>query len=318
MLTNAQISYIFLYVRDLAVTRQFYEQKLGFRVVEEDGRAAKYDAGDVMLALNRASDFDLTLSDSPEALLVFHTPNVERVAHRLRQNGVAVGPLSSYEIGTVAELKDPDGHELSLYEPSPEALDWPSADKIRTIVGLTTSPRSRNGNAGGTADVRKELLGAYPLIYLFLFVRDVAEAAGFYGKVLGLNSLEHSACSAGGPDNGVVKYDGGGIILTTHHADRLTGKAFDRSRHRGLAVVFNVDNIERTTDELRTSGLRFDSSINSSEIGKIIRFSDPNGHSFYLHEPSVSMGTSPSGRKVSVMVTKYAGQFSNTGTGAQQ
>ena len=37
--------YLFLYVKDLDTTRQFYEQRLGLPVLELDQRAVKYDAG---------------------------------------------------------------------------------------------------------------------------------------------------------------------------------------------------------------------------------------------------------------------------------
>jgi catechol 2,3-dioxygenase-like lactoylglutathione lyase family enzyme len=308
MLKNSRVSYVFLYVRDLAIARSFYEKKLGFRVVEEDSAAVKYDAGDVILALNRASDYGLILSDSPDSLLVFYTPSIEPVVDRLRDASVEVGTVDRYEIGAVAELKDPDGHAFSVYEPSQEALAWPSGSKIRAIIS-----DSHIGGLNGGLNAERRLhsnrphwLGDCKMIYLFLFVRDAAEAAAFYDGVLGLKLLECSACSGGGPQNGVVKYDGGGVILTTHYSDQLAKKAVDSSRDKGLAVVFNVDNIERASDELRSTGLTFGSRIINSEIGKVIRFSDPNGHGFYLHEASVQAHGWPSGQKVRDVITKYA------------
>ena len=91
MLTNAQISYIFLYVRDLGAARSFYEGKLGFRVVEEDAAAVKYDAGDIMLALNRASDYGVDLTGPRDSLLVFHTGAIDPVVDRLRRDAVEIG-----------------------------------------------------------------------------------------------------------------------------------------------------------------------------------------------------------------------------------
>jgi catechol 2,3-dioxygenase-like lactoylglutathione lyase family enzyme len=305
MLKSVNTSYIFLYVRDLAAARRYYEQKLGFRIVEQDARAVKYDAGDIMLALNSASDYGLTLHDAPDSLLVFHTGSIEPVVERLRRSDVKVGDIDRYEIGALAELKDPDSHCLSVYEPSAEALGWPSAGKIRAILGKKVAGKLRNGGAapGGAG---RDMLGDCPMIYLFLFIRDPAVSAAFYGGLLGLNLLECSACSAGGPDNGVAKYDAGSIILTTHHSEELAKKAVDTSRHKGLSVVFNVDDIEHATDDLRTAGLTFASGIINSGIGKIIRFSDPDGHDYYLHEPSSAARDLPSGRKTRDLIAKYA------------
>ena len=303
MLTNAQISYIFLYVRDLGAARSFYEGKLGFRVVEEDAAAVKYDAGDIMLALNRASDYGVDLTGPRDSLLVFHTGAIDPVVDRLRRDAVGVGAIDRYEIGALAEFKDPDGHNLSLYEPSTEALTWPSADKIRAIVGPPGEPGGVRGQVSGPQD----RIGDCRMVYLFLFVRDAAEAAAFYGDLLGLELLEKSECSAsGGGDEGVAKYDGGSIILTTHYSDTVAARAPGERRHKGLAVVFNVADIERMTDALRTAGLKFGSPISTSEIGRIIRFADPNGHSFYLHEPSVMARDWASGQKIRDLVTKYA------------
>ena len=45
VLHNAALCYLFLYVSDLAASRRYYEEKLGFRSIEEDAVAAKYGAG---------------------------------------------------------------------------------------------------------------------------------------------------------------------------------------------------------------------------------------------------------------------------------
>ena len=304
MLNGSFISYIFLYVRDLAAARAFYERQLGFRVVEEDAAAVKYDAGGVLLALNRVSDFELSLSDSPDSLLVFYAPAIHPVVAGLRANAAGIGEVERYEIGAVAELRDADGHCFSVYEPSEELLGWPSGRKLGALLAWEADRRLPDRAAEPSATGQR-LIGSCPLVYLFLFVRDVAEASAFYGGLLGLKLLERSPCSAGGPEDGVAKYDGGGLMLTTHYSDGLANKAVDLSRHKGLAVVFNVDDIERTTDELRTAGLTFGSGIIKSEIGKIISFSDPNGHAFYLYKASEAARASPSGSRIRQIADEY-------------
>ena len=50
MLEQARIVYLDVYVSDLAISRDFYERKLGRRVIEEDQNAVKYDGGQIILA----------------------------------------------------------------------------------------------------------------------------------------------------------------------------------------------------------------------------------------------------------------------------
>lgn len=294
MLETSVISYVFLYVRDLARSRTFYEAKLGLRIIAQDLNSVKYDAGDIIVMLNRASD-DIVLPDkSPsDYLLVFHTPDIERTVAEM--SGVEVGAINRYEVGGVAEVKDPDGHPLSFYEPSEKAMTLPSAERIRAILGADTpagpkcAPRCVPGNKRASCE----------LIYLFLFIRDAAEAREFYGEVLGLRSLKQSASLAGGASDGVVKYDGGGIILTTHHS-KVLAKRSTSAVNKGIAAVFNVDDINHVVDALSSRGLKFDSKVRSTDIGKVVQFRDPNNHRFFLHEPPAAAWRVQSDERISL------------------
>src|SRR5438128_2622721 len=129
--------YIFVYVKDLAVSRKFYADKLSLSVLEEDDFCVKFDAGGVILALNRASDHDVVLGDRPDdtSITIFHTYGVDALRSTLEKRGVEFsGPTQRLDIGEAAAFYDPDGHCYSLYQPSDMAMTWPSAKKIRTIV----------------------------------------------------------------------------------------------------------------------------------------------------------------------------------------
>ena len=280
MLETSVISYMFLYVRDLVGSRRFYEAKLGLRVIAQDLNSVTYDAGDVIVSLRRASD-DIVLPDQnpSDYLLIFHTPDIEQTTTEI--SDVEMAAIDRYELGAIAELKDPDGHPLSIYQPSEKAMTRPSAERIRVILG------------GGAPVVRKcsphraagNKLAPCELIYLFLSIRDTAEAREFYGNVLGLRSLKQPARSAGGPDDDVARYDGGGIILTTHHSKCLS-KRSTCSVNKGIAAAFNVNDIDHVVDVLSSRGLKFDSEILSADLGKVVQFRDPNNHRFLLYEPS--------------------------------
>jgi hypothetical protein len=68
-------------------------------------------------------------------LLVFHARPIDQVRESLVQRGIDVSNPKRSEIGTTATFTDPAGRLLCLYEPSTEALSWPSGDKVRAIVG---------------------------------------------------------------------------------------------------------------------------------------------------------------------------------------
>ena len=61
MLADSRIVYLFVYVTDLARSRHFYEDVLGLEVIATDDESVQYDCGDVILALNLADRYGITL-----------------------------------------------------------------------------------------------------------------------------------------------------------------------------------------------------------------------------------------------------------------
>lgn len=300
-LSGSRIVYLFVYVNDLAASRSFYEEKLGLRVLEEDAVSVKYDVGEIILALNKAKDYGIEVRSEPDdtSIIVFHVDDIDAMRSALEKRGVEFsGETDRYDIGATATFYDLDGHCLSLYEPSPEALMWPSGDRIRAILSANGAPSGQRpaGEAAAAAQTSDSLtLGARKMIYLFLFVRDVAEAATFYGRTLNLPVVEES------PEAGVAKYNAGGIILATHLVASEEGaraKPEDLQRPKGIAPVFHVSGIQSVFDTLSKKEVRFTSHPAQSEIGTITRFEDPSGHVFYLYEPSDEALGWPSGSKI--------------------
>ena len=50
-------------------------------------------------------------------------------------------------IGVIARFHDPDGHAFYLYQPSAEALSWPSGAKIASLAGQGESQEIRSAQA---------------------------------------------------------------------------------------------------------------------------------------------------------------------------
>jgi len=336
-LTRSPVVYLIVYVRDLDVSRPYYEQKLGLRVLEEDHSSVKYAAGPVVLCLNRASQYGIELPDGRDesTQIVFLVRDVHTLQPALEARGVMFATKTPYvyEAGVVGDFYDPDGHHLVLYEPSPEALSWPSGEPIQAIWAGTGEPplaststghgagagRSSNG-AVAVQDppvVRTDLDGS-PIIYLFQFVTDTDESLRFYHDGLELVALEGGPCSrtSGGDEEGVVKYGAGGLILSTHHTHAeqeepdhghvCPPRFFDPQRAKGVAAVFGVADIAGEVQHLSAQGIAFPGGVWGADIGKIARFEDGSGHLYYLYEPSDAALALPSGPKVRELLTAYA------------
>lgn len=325
MLAQSRVVYLFLYVKDLAVSRDFYERALGLRVIEEDNDSVKYDAGELILGLNKAQDYDITLATPPDHStdIVFLVDNFDATRAALEERGVTFSATSRYEVGAIADFYDPDGHWFTLYEPSEEAMGWPSGEKIRTVWNINgrgaAKPVAPSVVSGSQNGVEKQgiVLDGKPIIYLFLFVKDVDTSFSFYHDGLGLLDLEGGPCSSQSTadDEGVVKYDGGGVMLTSHHLDEAP-PVIDVSEHacpprrldpqhmEGKSVVFHVTGIEHMIEGLSGKGIQFNDGLQHSQIGAIARFKDPSGHTFYLYEPSTEALNWPSGTKLKQILTQ--------------
>ena len=110
-------------------------------------------------------------------------------------------------------------------------------------------------------------------------------------------------------EEGVVKYDTGGVILTTHSLETVREeeeiidhpcppRTVNPKEMHGKAVVFYVPDIEVAVKELSDKGIRFTRGIARSGIGAIAEFEDPSRHVFYLYEPSPEALGKPSGSKL--------------------
>jgi catechol 2,3-dioxygenase-like lactoylglutathione lyase family enzyme len=114
-----EFNHAMLYTRDLAASRRFYVDLLGFKVIEEmlpyyaRLRAAK---GTGTLAIH-ALEPGKTLPGAGGIRLYFETADLDKVAKHLEGAGIRFDqPPKMMPWGWKhAYLSDPDGHEISLY-----------------------------------------------------------------------------------------------------------------------------------------------------------------------------------------------------------
>ena len=315
MIADSRIVYLFIYVRDLERSRAFYEGTLGLRVIEEDESAVKFDAGEVILALNRAEDFGIVLPEGRDNStdIVFLVDDLRAMQASLEARGIEFIPAVWYSVGGIADFYDPDGHWLTLYEPSDEAMGWPSGERIAAVRRARVG---RNGHAPKPVPATRATatgdltLAGYEIFYVFFFVPDADEAEVFYNQELGLRDLEGGPCSqqTSGDEDGVIKYDTGGLLLTTHFFDGNRNEIevaehgcpprdLDVQHMKGTAPVFYVPHVEDAVASISEKRPGF-AKVRHLDIGVVATCEDPGGHMFFLYEPSRAALRKPSGDKI--------------------
>jgi catechol 2,3-dioxygenase-like lactoylglutathione lyase family enzyme len=313
-LADANVAYLILYVRDLRESRDFYANQLQLEILEDDEASVKFDCGDVILWLQLASDYGVTLAgrmdDSSD--VVFLVDDINRVRRDLECCGVVFVRRRTYEVGLVTDFYDPNGHRLMLYQPSATALSWPSGGKLREIWGrIGQGDAEPIGPAARPNDGAASGLRGKPLAYLFMFVPDSHAADTFYQQSLELRPIESVHCCnpACPPDEkGIVKYDVGGMLLTTHHVHKepvvddfgkiYSPRVVDRSHMSGIAPVFLVTDVPSLVNKLSTKGVSFEGDIVRSHLGTVAKFAADTGHTFFLYEPAEQSMKWPAGLKL--------------------
>ncbi|MFI5495996.1 VOC family protein [Actinoplanes sp. NPDC051859] len=271
MLTRSRLMYVTLHVRDLAESRRYYEEILGLRALDPDATSVSYPVGHVLLTLQQATD-EVPLGEPDRSLtLALLVDDVPATRAAIDERGAKIGPVQTSRAGTMAEFYDPDGHWLSLYAVGDGAMTWPSGRKIDALRG-----------AGD---------GGRELLYIFLYNKDLADTEKFYERTLGLDPVEKNTCHRGvtAVPDGVVKYDGGGVLLTTHHVGVGEHAALHRvatEGSRGVSFGFHADDLKESVAELSARGLEFTSESEPTRLGTAATFSDPGGYHYHLCEPS--------------------------------
>ena len=303
MLADAPIVYLFVYVTDLARSRRFYEDVLDLEVLAADAESVQYDCGEVILALNLAHQYGITLPGERDNStdVVWLVDDLEPLRASLAARGVQFNTPVEYEIGKLVDFYDPDNHWFTLYQPSDEAMSWPSGAKIAAVQ---SHHNRRNG--GGPLTLR----GA-ELIYAFFFVPDAEETQTFYHEHLGLRDIEGGPCSqtSRGDEAGVIKYDTGGIMLTTHFYDQTLPplepdehgcppRILDLDHMKGVAPAWIVPDVREAVAQLRERRPAFDPKVSVAAHGIVATCEDPGGHMFFLWEPSDTALDSEPGHKI--------------------
>ena len=128
-----RLNHLLLYVVDVDPSLDFYEKKLGFVRIEGGGRQAyarlRAPDGEATLGLHR-TNADAVASWREGIRLYIEVEDLDNVCRRLEDQGVVFdqAPQEMPWGWRHAYLRDPDGHELSLY--------WAGGKRFEPTPGL--------------------------------------------------------------------------------------------------------------------------------------------------------------------------------------
>jgi catechol 2,3-dioxygenase-like lactoylglutathione lyase family enzyme len=113
----AGIGVVYLYVRDLEAATEFFRDRLGIPLEQDDASWAEAALGETRFALHAWHD-GAPEPGSGGVRISFRVDDVDEVAAELRAAGVAVGPVQREDYGTHCDVAAPEGYVVSLFAPA--------------------------------------------------------------------------------------------------------------------------------------------------------------------------------------------------------
>ncbi|MGA1995034.1 MAG: VOC family protein [Bryobacteraceae bacterium] len=175
------IAHMAIYVKDLAKTRRFYEEFLGFA---EPFTLPQPDGSGVRIAFVKVNDrqyFEIfTEADRGEGQLShisFYTDDADRLYRYLKSKGMAiVGDKGSVGKGQTGNknfnVKDPDGHIVEMVEYQPESWTSREAGKFMPVTRISGH-----------------------IMHVGVLVGDLDRSMRFYGGILGFQEFWRGSSS---------------------------------------------------------------------------------------------------------------------------
>lgn len=119
--TGLSLDVVTLIVRDTARSKEFYTEKLGFKLkTDADGFASVLTPNGFSIGLHTAHEGHTHKVDPDGVQLEFEVDDVNTSYEQLKKNGVRFvqGPKDMPWGEREAQFKDPDGHVLIISSPS--------------------------------------------------------------------------------------------------------------------------------------------------------------------------------------------------------
>jgi predicted enzyme related to lactoylglutathione lyase len=110
----ARIENVYIYVRDMAVSRAFYRDVLGIPL-EGDDHWSEANLGGVRFALHEAPEGVEPAEGT--TFINFAVADADAAAEHVRAAGYEVREVMREEYGTSFEVRDPDRYRVHLFQP---------------------------------------------------------------------------------------------------------------------------------------------------------------------------------------------------------
>ncbi|WP_396135025.1 VOC family protein [Chamaesiphon sp. OTE_8_metabat_110] len=115
----AEFKHIMLMVKSIPTSLKFYSEGLGLPVKMSSPGWAELDANGTTIALH-AAESNADSGSSP--ILSFHVDDIQSAIATLEQLGASLeGRVREPSFGKVAAIRTPDGHLVSLLQPTAKA-----------------------------------------------------------------------------------------------------------------------------------------------------------------------------------------------------
>lgn len=112
---NARLAGVELYFEDLPAAKQFYEEILGLRVMDETaGHHVQFDGGSTFLCLEAKGAEDYPSFD--KAVIFLEVPNLREAVDAIGDGRIIKQRPSAEGRQAWAVLHDPEGHNVLLLE----------------------------------------------------------------------------------------------------------------------------------------------------------------------------------------------------------
>ncbi len=117
---ECKLATIWLYSNDTEKAAAFYRDILQMKQIEH-GETNSFDGGGLRLSIHPLPESRKDLPDG-ECFLVFYVKKgIEKKHEELKKRGVRfIGGIEDNPYGKTAGFKDPDGHEIYLWQPPPK------------------------------------------------------------------------------------------------------------------------------------------------------------------------------------------------------
>ena len=265
-----RLLYVMPFTRDIEGMKQFYGDAIGLEAKNATPFFVRFSGG-----RQGASFALLAITDQQdrEIELCFESDDVDADVNALRKRGVEfLNEPKMQSFGKVAHLRDPEGHLISLLEPSP------GIGAARAPETSPANPEWQRGVAGalaaGSGGTALATAVANPRFSTAIIgCEDLPALRTFYREKLGLRIETESPLW--------VAFSAGGSII----ALRPRAKSGDRARAKRITLGFTVGDLMGWADEARDRGVHFESAPSDHGFGLVADAADPDGNDLTFREP---------------------------------